>query len=365
MEICVKLDRVSKRHGTTVAVDQVSLEIRRGEFFSLLGPSGSGKTTLLRLIAGLDYPDQGHIYIQQVLVNALPPDRRPVNLVFQHYALFPHLSVYDNVAFGLKMRREYPRKIQAAVGKMLELVRLQGKERRFPNDLSGGEQQRVALARALVNEPVVVLLDEPMAALDQQLRQSMQGELKRLQQELEATFICVTHQQDEALMLSDRLAVMSTGSVLQVGTPQEIYQAPQSQSVANFIGLSNTATGTLVGEEGEACWVQIDGLPPLKFPRPVPGPASALVTIMIRPERLVLGYETANQVYDNALPGILEKIVFNGNENFYHVRLPTNASWVLRVPNAASPTPSPVVGQMVQIQWGLSDGCILPAPASS
>jgi len=204
-----------------------------------------------------------------------------------------------------------------------------------------------------------------MAALDQQLRQSMQGELKRLQQELEATFICVTHQQDEALMLSDRLAVMSAGSVLQVGTPQEIYQAPQSQTVANFIGLSNTASGPLVREEGEACWVQIDGLPPLKFPRPVLGSPSGLVTIMIRPERLVLGYEPVNQGYDNSIPGVLEKIVFNGNENFYHVRLPTNAVWVLRVSNAASPAPSPVVGQRVHIQWRISDGCILPAPVSS
>jgi len=363
MEICVKLDGVSKRHGATLAVDQVSLDIWRGEFFSLLGPSGSGKTTLLRLIAGLDFPDQGHIYIQHTLVNTQPPDQRPVNLVFQHYALFPHLSVYDNVAFGLKMRRESPRKIQSAVGKMLELVRLQGKERRFPGELSGGEQQRVALARALVNEPVVVLLDEPMAALDQQLRHSMQGELKRLQQELQATFICVTHQQDEALMLSDRLAVMSGGSVLQVGTPQEIYHKPQSLAVAGFIGLSNTATGTVVREEGDICWVQRDGLPPLKFPRPAFPFSPGLVTVMIRPERLNVGNGLAAQAYDNSLQGTVEKVVFNGNETFCHVRLPTNLFWVIRVPNTASPTSPLAKGQPVHVQWQIPDGGILPAYA--
>ena len=364
MEVCVKVDRVSKRHGATVAVNQVSLEVRRGEFFSLLGPSGSGKTTLLRLIAGLEYPDQGNIYIQQRLVNTHPPDKRPVNLVFQHYALFPHLSVYDNVAFGLKMRRESPGKIQSAVGKMLEMVRLQGKERRFPTDLSGGEQQRVALARALVNEPVVVLLDEPMAALDQQLRQSMHGELKRLQEELQATFICVTHQQDEALMLSDRIAVMAGGSVLQVGTPEEIYYTPQSLTVARFIGLSNTATGTMVREEGEICWVQMDGLAPLSFPRPAQSPSSAAVTVMIRPERLVLGEGAGVHGYDNSISGTLEKMVFNGNEIFYHVRLPIHVSWVIRVSSATSPPPSLMAGQPVTVHWRTPDGGILPAHSS-
>lgn len=364
MEICVKLDRVSKHHGATVAVDQVSLEVRRGEFFSLLGPSGSGKTTLLRLIAGLDYPDKGQIYIQQTLVNALPPDKRPVNLVFQHYALFPHLTVFDNVAFGLKMRGESRGKIQSAVGNMLEMVRLQGKAQRFPNELSGGEQQRVALARALVNEPVVVLLDEPMAALDQELRQNMHEELKRLQQELQATFICVTHQQDEALMLSDRLAVMSGGSVLQVGTPEEIYRSPQSFAVAKFIGLSNFATGTLVRMENEICWVHREGLPPLKFLRPVSARASELVTIMIRPERLVLDVEPIRPAYDNVIPGTLEKVVFNGGETLCYVRLPTDLTWVIRVSNTTALPSSLCAGQRVHVQWQAADGGILPTHVS-
>ncbi|MGE0474738.1 MAG: ABC transporter ATP-binding protein [Nitrospirales bacterium] len=360
MELCVRLDRVSKRHGTTTAVNQVSLEIQRGEFFSLLGPSGSGKTTLLRLIAGLDFPDQGHIYIQNTLVNAQPPDQRPVNLVFQHYALFPHLSVYDNVAFGLKMRRQSSKKIQSAVGKMLELVRLQGKERRFPNDLSGGEQQRVALARALVNEPVVVLLDEPLAALDQQLRQSMHGELKRLQQELHSTFICVTHQQDEALMLSDRLAVMSAGTVLQVGTPQELYHTPHSTTVADFIGLSNTVTGVIAGGEGESCWMRKEGLPPFKVPRPVHPISSERVTVMIRPEQLAIGCGSSTSVSENSIPGIVEKTVFNGNEIFCHVRLSTDVLWVVRMPSSTFRTQHLAIGQPVQVEWLIQDGIIFP-----
>lgn len=362
MELCVKLDRVSKRHGVTLAVDQVSLEIQRGEFFSLLGPSGSGKTTLLRLIAGLDFPDQGDIYIQHTLVNTQPPEQRPVNLVFQHYALFPHLSVWDNVAFGLKMRRQSSQAIQSAVGKMLELVHLQGKERRLPSDLSGGEQQRVALARALVNEPVVVLLDEPMAALDQQLRLSMHGELKRLQQELQSTFICVTHQQDEALMLSDRLAVMSAGSVLQVGTPQEIYHTPHSTTVANFIGLSNTVTGTIIRGEGEICWMQTESLPPLKIPRPIDPTSSEQVTVMIRPEQLVIGCGPPTSVSGNSIPGILEKMVFNGNEIFYHVRLATDVLWVVRMPSSTFRTQPPAIGQPVHVEWLTQDGITLPLP---
>lgn len=360
MEHCVKLDQVSKRHGATIAVNRVSLEIQRGEFFSLLGPSGSGKTTLLRLIAGLDFPDQGNIYIQNSLVNSQPPDRRPVNLVFQHYALFPHLSVYDNVAFGLKMRRHSSQKIKSAVGKMLELVRLQGKEHRLPSDLSGGEQQRVALARALVNEPVVVLLDEPLAALDQQLRHSMHGELKRLQQELHSTFICVTHQQDEALMLSDRLAVLSAGSVLQVGTPQELYHTPHSTAVAGFIGLSNTVTGVIAGGEGEFCWVRTEGLPSFKIPRPVHPNSSEWVTVMIRPEQLVIGCGPATGSSGNSIPGILEKMAFNGNEIFYYVRLSTDVLWVVRMSSSVSRSSPLAIGQPVQVQWPPQEGITLP-----
>ena len=218
----------------------------------------------------------------------------------------------------------------------------------------------MALARALVNEPVVVLLDEPMAALDQQLRHSMHGELKRLQQELHSTFVCVTHQQDEALMLSDRLAVLSAGSVLQIGTPQELYHTPHSTTVAGFIGLSNTVTGVIAGGEGEFCWVRTEGFPPFKVPRPVQPHSSELVTVMIRPEQLMIGCGPATGSSGNSIPGVLEKMAFNGNEVFYYVRLSTDVVWVVRMPSSVSRSRPLTIGQPVQVQWPTQEGITLP-----
>lgn len=357
----VVLDGVVKTHGPVVAVDHVSLTIQSGEFFSILGPSGSGKTTVLRLIAGLDRPDQGEILIQQRVVTSDPPHERPVNMVFQHYALFPHMSVFDNVAFGLKMRGERPSNIQKAVDDMLALVRLQGKENRLPGQLSGGEQQRVALARALVNRPVVLLLDEPLAALDQQLRQEMQGELKRLQREVKATFICVTHQQDEALMLSDRVAVMHGGKLLQVGTPQEIYDQPVSSIVAKFIGLSNLLSGTIARFDGEVCRVEHEVLPPVVVKCPPEGPTQGPVTVMIRPERLHVSAEISGNGYDNTLPAVVNQCVFNGNEVLYYVRLRNEAIWIARVPISEAQRCPLTVGQPVFLQWSAHEGLALPA----
>jgi ABC-type Fe3+/spermidine/putrescine transport system ATPase subunit len=356
----VVLDGVVKTHGQVMAVDHVSLAIQSGEFFSILGPSGSGKTTVLRLIAGLDRPDQGDIVIQQRNVTLDPPHERPVNMVFQHYALFPHMSVFDNVAFGLKMSGERPSNIQKAVGHMLALVRLQGKEKRLPGQLSGGEQQRVALARALVNRPVVLLLDEPLAALDQQLRQEMQGELKRLQREVKATFICVTHQQDEALMLSDRLAVMYGGKLLQVGTPQEIYDQPVSSTVAKFIGLSNVLSGTITRVEGGLCWVEHKTLSPVVVKCPPQKPAEGAVTVIIRPERLHVSAEVSAKRYDNTLTAIVNQTVFNGNEVLYHVRLRNEAIWMARVPITEAQACPLTVGQPVYLQWSAHEGLALP-----
>lgn len=361
MNESVVLDGVVKTHGPVVAVDHVSLSIQSGEFFSILGPSGSGKTTVLRLIAGLDRPDQGEILIQQRVVTSDPPHERPVNMVFQHYALFPHMSVFDNVAFGLKMRGERPSNIQKAVDDMLALVRLQGKENRLPGQLSGGEQQRVALARALVNRPVVLLLDEPLAALDQQLRQEMQGELKRLQREVKATFVCVTHQQDEALMLSDRVAVMHGGKLLQVGTPQEIYDQPVSSIVAKFIGLSNLLSGTIARFDGEVCRVEHEVLPPVVVKCPPEGPMQGPVTVMIRPERLHVSAEISGNGDDNTLPAVVNQCVFNGNEVLYYVRLRNEAIWIARVPISEAQGCPLTVGQPVFLQWSAHEGLALPA----
>ena len=349
-----------KTHGSVVAVDHVSLAIHSGEFFSILGPSGSGKTTILRLIAGLDCPEQGEILIQQRVVTSDSPHERPVNMVFQHYALFPHMSVFDNVAFGLKMKRKSLSHIQEAVGQMLALVRLQGKERRLPGELSGGEQQRVALARALVNRPVVLLLDEPLAALDQQLRQEMQGELKRLQQEVKATFICVTHQQDEALMLSDRLAVMHGGKVLQVGTPREIYDQPVSATVAQFIGLSNVLSGTIIRTEGSLCWIEPQALSSVVVKCVRQDSSQRVVTIMIRPERLHVSATFPVNGYDNTLPAVITQAIFSGNEMLYHLCLRNEAVWMARVPIAEAQRHALEVGQHVYVQWSVHEGLALP-----
>src|SRR6478672_1109583 len=236
---------VSKRFGTHAAVDDVSLEIGESEFFSLLGPSGCGKTTTLRMVAGFELPDTGRIVLKGNDVTQVPANRRPVNMVFQQYALFPHMSVYDNVAFGLKVKGVSRREHAGRVKEMLRIVELDGLERRRPRQLSGGQQQRVALARALVNSPSALLLDEPLGALDLKLRQAMQLELKRIQREVGITFVFVTHDQEEALTMSDRIAVMSEGRVEQIGSPEEIYHQPTSEFVAGFIGMANLMPATV------------------------------------------------------------------------------------------------------------------------
>ena len=241
----ITLTSVTKQFGDTRAVDNVSLQIEGGEFFSLLGPSGCGKTTTLRIIGGFVYPTSGEVFINGEPMQQTPPYRRPVNTVFQNYALFPHKTVAQNIAFGLQMKKMPKAKTAAEVERFLALIRLPGYGARKPSELSGGEKQRVALARALINQPTILLLDEPLAALDLQLRKQMQLELKTLQRQVGITFVYVTHDQGEALALSDRIAVMRNGKLLQVGTPAEIYDAPKNRFVANFIGTSNFLEGTL------------------------------------------------------------------------------------------------------------------------
>ncbi|MGZ4333617.1 MAG: ABC transporter ATP-binding protein, partial [Gaiellaceae bacterium] len=237
--IAIALDGVSKRFGSHTAVDDVTLEIREGEFFSMLGPSGCGKTTSLRMIAGFEAPDSGRVVLQGTDVTTTSANRRPVNMVFQQYALFPHMSIYDNVAFGLKVKRVPRSEHRDRIHELLRIVDLEGYENRRPRQLSGGQQQRVALARALVNRPAALLLDEPLGALDVKLRKQMQLELKRIQHELGTTFVYVTHDQEEALAMSDRIAVMNRGKVEQLGSPREIYDRPRTAFVADFIGSLN------------------------------------------------------------------------------------------------------------------------------
>src|SRR5688500_17672660 len=250
----IRFDKVSRYFGEVKAVDQVDLEIGDGEFFSMLGPSGSGKTTCLRMIAGFDKPTSGRIHLYGQDVSNLPPFERDVNTVFQDYALFPHMNVGDNVAYGLMIRKVPKGERRTRVGQALRMVRLEGFERRRPAQLSGGQRQRVALARALVNRPRVLLLDEPLGALDLKLREDMQIELKAIQQEVGITFIYVTHDQQEALTMSDRIAVFNQGRIEQVGSPADVYERPATRFVAGFVGTSNLLTGdaaeAIVGESG-------------------------------------------------------------------------------------------------------------------
>lgn len=355
----VEIRGLVKYHGRTLAVDHVSFAVRRGEFFSILGPSGSGKTSVLRLLAGFERPDQGEVLIEGHSMQGVPPHQRPVNLVFQSYALFPHLTVFGNVAFGLEMRRIPRSEIVSRVKAALEMVKLASKQDRFPSQLSGGEQQRVALARALVNRPAVVLLDEPLGALDQQLRLEMQVELKAIQEHVGLTFICVTHHQDEALTMSDRVAVMSRGRVLQIGSPQEIYESPACLFVANFIGLSNQVSGRIAALNGPFCKVAVPDLPDIIARRPTNLGEGEALTLVLRPERLHLSREIPHVRDANALPARIDKVIYNGSEIQYRLRLSETLHWNVHVPNSGADQKRFSPGESVFVQWNALDGVVL------
>ncbi len=325
-ENAVEMRNVTKRFAGPAgemftAVKNVSLEIRDGEFFSMLGPSGCGKTTSLRMIAGFELPSEGEVLIHGKPMGQTPAFQRPVNTVFQQYALFPHMSVGENVAFGMQMKGVSKAETQRRVGEALAMVRLPQMEKRKPKQLSGGQQQRVALARALVNRPEVLLLDEPLGALDLKLRKEMQLELKTLQREVGITFIYVTHDQEEALTMSDRIAVMSQGRALQVGRPGEIYDRPNCKFVADFIGETNFLEGTLaepangraVVKLAEGLTVQADLAETGTTPR-----LGDKVTVAVRPEKLHLRAQSA---HENVLPGQVEEVVYIGTDTHYGVRL--------------------------------------------
>jgi spermidine/putrescine transport system ATP-binding protein len=288
----VHLVEVTKRFDDVVAVERLTLEIERGSFFALLGPSGCGKTTTLRMIGGFEQPTEGQIYLGDREVSDLPAYKRDVNTVFQSYALFPHLSVLENVAFGLRRRGVKGNEVRTRVGEMLRVVGLEGTERRKPRQLSGGQQQRVALARALVNSPRVLLLDEPLGALDLKLRKQMQLELKGIQHEVGITFVHVTHDQEEAMTMADRIAVMNGGRIEQLGTPSELYETPRTAFVAGFLGASNLIAGTVTGPDR----VRLRGGPEVRVPAEVLAGRSGEVAVGIRPEKIDLGADHENQI---------------------------------------------------------------------
>ncbi len=285
----VRIEGVTKRFGSVVAVDDVSLEIRPNEFFALLGPSGCGKTTLLRMLAGFERPSAGRIVIDRENMAQMPPNRRPVNMVFQSYAVFPHMSVADNVAYGLRVTGTPGAEIGPRVRDALAMVRLSGLDERSPDQLSGGQRQRVALARALIKRPKVLLLDEPLSALDKKLREEMQLELVRLQQDVGITFVIVTHDQDEALSMADRIAVMDHGRILQTAPPDELYEAPNCRMVADFIGTMNLFPARVLGPGNPGTRLEAAGLG--AFELPDRAPAGTEVGLAVRPEKVRISRE--------------------------------------------------------------------------
>jgi spermidine/putrescine transport system ATP-binding protein len=311
----VRLDGVTKRFDDVVAVDGVSVEVPHGSFFALLGPSGCGKTTTLRMIGGFEEPDAGAIYLGERPVTGLPPYKRDVNTVFQSYALFPHLTIFENVAFGLRRRSVKGPQLDGRVREILRLVDLEGVERRKPRQLSGGQQQRVALARALVNKPQVLLLDEPLGALDLKLRKQMQLELKSLQHELGITFVHVTHDQEEAMTMADQIAVMNRGRIEQLGSPTELYEKPRTAFVARFLGASNLLPGTVAG----GGVIRLDGGGEVQVPGSAMPGGTSRVAVGIRPEKLGFGARDGA----NRLAGTVVESAYVGVATQYIVDTPS------------------------------------------
>ncbi len=342
---------------TVNAVDGVDLAIEQGEFFSLLGPSGCGKTTTMRMIAGFEEPTRGVVRLNGRDVTGVPANRRDVNMVFQSYALFPHMNVADNVAFGLKRKGVAKGEIGRRVGEMLELVELGHRAKHRPAQLSGGQQQRVALARALVNQPAALLLDEPLGALDLKLRQAMQVELKRIQREVGITFVYVTHDQGEALTMSDRIAVMNHGRVEQLGTPAQVYERPATRFVADFIGTSNLVKGTVLGESGGVWRVEVaDGATALLADLPEalaaqgPGAVGSAVYLTVRPEKIGIGAERPGEGV-SAVPGTVTETVYLGSATHYQVDIGGGESVTVYLQNSSDSALAAGRGDHVWLSW--------------
>ena len=367
-DFAIYLDGVTKRFGPVTAVERMDLGIARGEFFSLLGPSGCGKTTTLRMIAGFEEPSEGAIFLDGTDVAKLPPFRRNVNTVFQSYALFPHLNVEKNVAFGLKRKKLARHEIERRVTDALRLVELEERRQYKPSQLSGGMQQRVALARALVNLPSVLLLDEPLGALDLKLRRQMQLELKHIHKDVGITFIYVTHDQEESLTMSDRIAVMNAGRVEQVGVPEDLYEHPATRFVAGFIGTSNFIEGSLE-RDGDHGLMNLGEGQRVLVPAAAGGSAGGLVELAVRPEKIRL-YEVGQEVPEGLclLRGKVRDVVYLGMTTQYTIEVPVlSRQFTVLEQNveAASDQTLWVPGEETQLAWHPSHNRVLPAEGSA
>lgn len=356
----VRFDGVSKRFGITTAVEQVSLDIFAGEFFALLGPSGCGKTTLLRLLAGFETPEEGRILLDGVDIGPVPPYRRPINMMFQSYALFPHLSVEGNVAFGLKQERLSRTEIAARVEEMLALVRLEGFAKRKPHQLSGGQRQRVALARSLVKRPRLLLLDEPLAALDKKLRGETQFELMQLQQRLGLTFLIVTHDQQEAMTVADRIAVMDRARLVQVATPQEIYERPNSRWVADFIGDVNLIEGCVIEVGASGTVVASGAAGRLRALSPADAKPGEVVWVALRPEKVRIAHAPPASEEENCVAGQVSDIGYLGDLSIYKVRLDTGMVMKVAVANVTRFLERPIEwDDRVWLSWASEAAMVL------
>lgn len=349
----VIFDRIEKQYGNVTAVREVSLDIAPGEFVTLLGPSGSGKTTTLMMLAGFEIPTAGEIYVDKDPIAAVPPYRRNIGMVFQNYALFPHMTVGENIAFPLQMRKIGKSEIQQKTRDVLTLVGLPGYESRYPRQLSGGQQQRVAVARALVFNPRVLLMDEPLGALDKQLRERLQLEIKALHDQLGVTIIYVTHDQEEALVMSDRIAVMNDGRIEQCGPPTELYDEPVNRFVADFIGESNFIDGKVTTHDGNTTCVAVPGLGEVRARRRAGMDSGAEVALTVRPEKIVTTDESAIPGM-NVVSGTVSEVIFVGEMRRYVVELPGGQDLVLKAQNRSG-VQSFERGDPITIAWSIDD----------
>ncbi len=320
----IRIQNVVKKFGDFVAVNNVSLNIYQQELFCLLGGSGCGKSTLLRMLAGFEEPDAGQIFLDGQDMAGIPPYKRPINMMFQSYALFPHMTVEDNIAFGLKQEHTPKKELWERVKGILDLVKLAAFASRKPHQLSGGQRQRVALARSLVKQPKLLLLDEPLGALDKKLRESTQFELMNIQEKLGVTFVVVTHDQEEAMTLSSRIGVMNAGQIVQVGTPSEIYEFPTSRFVADFIGSVNMFEGRITDEDNDYVRIRSDEADCTIFiNHGVAAPPSAAIGVALRPEKITITHEAPENLNENCVVGVVEDIAYMGDMSVFNVRLKT------------------------------------------
>lgn len=357
----VSFENVCKRYGDHLpwTVDRLHFQVHRGEFLTLLGPSGSGKTTCLMMLAGFENPTSGSIFIHGQSVEQLPAHKRDLGVVFQNYALFPHMTIAENLAFPLEARKLSPKQVERRVTSVLQMVRLEGLERRRPSELSGGQQQRVAIARALVFEPTMVLMDEPLGALDRRLREEMQYEIREMQRELNITVLYVTHDQEEAMVMSDRIAVFSNGCIEQIATPEELYEEPERRFVAHFIGDNNLIPGQVLEVDGDICHVDAGGVR-IKALRVAPCTVGSSVSLAIRPERI--GVNPPPGQYSNEMEVEVLRMVFLGDHLHLRLKVCGQSNFMIKIPNTVG-RGGILEGSLIRIGWLQTDCRVLePGP---